>query len=64
MGRPLYGAALLALFALGHAAPLILCAGTATRVVRMLRRLALTQAASIVSAGLMLALAGYYALLI
>jgi cytochrome c-type biogenesis protein len=64
LGRPLYGAMLLALFALGHAAPLVLCGGAAAHAAAMLRRVALSQAASIVSGGLMLGLAGYYALLV
>lgn len=64
LGRPLEGAALLALFALGHAAPLILCGGTAARAAALLRRRALTQAASVAGGGLMLGLAGYYALLV
>ncbi len=65
VGRsPAYGAMLLALFALGHAVPLIACGALSARVAHHLRRFALAQATSIVSGALMIALAGYYALLI
>ena len=65
VGRPpLYGATLLALFALGHAMPLVACGGLSAKVSALLRRVALAQATAIVSGALMIALAGYYALLI
>lgn len=64
-GSACYGAALLALFALGHAAPMIALAIGAQRATGMFYRYggAGRRAGSTVSAGLMLCLAAYYAVL-
>lgn len=63
-GAPLYGAALCATFALGHALPVAVCGILGGTVAERFRRIALHQAVSVVSGALMLALGGYYALLI
>ncbi len=62
-GNSGYAGALLACFALGHALPVFCVAAGAGGVGAVLRRYALRQAAGVVSATLMLALAGYYAVL-
>lgn len=64
VGRVWYGTALLSVFALGHALPLILYGSVSAGVARRLRRLALGQAVSVTSGALMIALAGYYGLLV
>lgn len=59
-GDVLYAAALLAVFAIGHAAPLI-AASTGVRALQPLfSRFAFQSGMSLISAALMLALAGYY----
>ena len=63
IGKPLVGAALLACFTIGHAAPLIVAGGMTTRLRRFDRLRPGRQAAAIVSGVLMLALGGYYGLL-
>ncbi|MGZ3499202.1 MAG: cytochrome c biogenesis CcdA family protein [Vulcanimicrobiaceae bacterium] len=62
-GDPLYGALLLGLFAVGHAAPVIAAGLGASAAGSFLKRYAMTQAAAVVAGALMLALAGYYAVL-
>jgi cytochrome c-type biogenesis protein len=62
-GSGSYGAALLAIFAIGHALPLFAYGAVGGRVADRLRRVALGQAVSVTSGALMIGLAGYYALL-
>ena len=62
-GDPLYGSALLACFALGHALPVFAVATGARGVGVILERLVVRQAASVLSAAMMLALAAYYGVL-
>ncbi len=63
-GTPLYGSALLACFALGHALP-IFGAGAGSRgLSSLLLRDDVRQAACVMSATLMLSLAAYYAVLV
>ncbi|HXP92446.1 MAG TPA: cytochrome c biogenesis protein CcdA [Candidatus Binatia bacterium] len=64
VGFGFYGAALLAIFALGHALPLIAYGTMSGRVADSLRRFALRQAVSVTSGALMIGLAGYYGLLV
>jgi cytochrome c-type biogenesis protein len=64
VGLPLYGAALLALFAIGHALPIVLYGAVSVRVSRAFLRFSLGQAVGVISGALMLALAAYYALLV
>jgi cytochrome c-type biogenesis protein len=63
LGDPGYGAFLLGAFALGHSAPVLLAGAGASGVCSALRRPALRQAANVVNAALMVALAGYYAVI-
>lgn len=62
-GSPLYGSALLGCFALGHALPILTAGAGAGSISALLTRYAVRRAASVVSATLMLALAGYYGVL-
>lgn len=62
-GNAVYASELLCCFALGHALPVIAVAFGVQRVNALLERYAVRQAASVVSATLMLGLAGYYAVL-
>jgi cytochrome c biogenesis protein CcdA len=62
-GSAAYGSLLLVSFALGHALPIIPVAFGVNRAARLLQRHAVRQAASVVSATLMLALSAYYAVL-
>lgn len=62
-GTPLYGSALLACFALGHALPVLGVASGMSSVSSALGRFSVRQASSVVSATLMLGLAAYYAIL-
>jgi cytochrome c biogenesis protein CcdA len=62
-GDPLYGSSLLAVFAMGHALPLLGVGAGAQKIATMLSRANLQDAASTVAAALMLALAAYYAVL-
>jgi cytochrome c-type biogenesis protein len=63
VGSAWYGAGLLALFALGHALPLVLYGALGARAAGVLRRAALGQAVAVTNGALMLALAAYYGLL-
>lgn len=58
-----YASMLLACFALGHALPIVSVAFGVNGASRFLERYAVRQAASVVSAALMLALSAYYAVL-
>jgi thiol:disulfide interchange protein DsbD len=58
-----YGSLLLACFALGHALPIAAAAFGANGVTRCLQRYSVRQAATVVSAALMLGLSAYYAVL-
>jgi cytochrome c-type biogenesis protein len=60
-GRPLFGSGVLVCFALGHALPLLAAGAGAHKFAAIVNRLAERAAVRVVSAGLMLALAGYYA---
>lgn len=62
-GNALYGTALLACFALGHTVPVLAAGIGMNGVTALLQRYAIRQVASVVSAALMIGLAGYYALL-
>lgn len=62
-GSTLYGSALLACFALGHALPILAVAFGVNGFSGVVQRFAVRQAASVISATLMLGLAGYYAVL-
>lgn len=62
-GSPLYGSAMLACFALGHALPVLAVASGITGVSAVLGRFSVRQAASVISATLMLGLAAFYAVL-
>lgn len=62
-GSAAYGSALLACFALGHALPVIGVAFGMNGATTYLQRYGIRQAAGVVSATLMLALSGYYAVL-
>lgn len=64
VGDRTYGATMLAAFALGHSTPLIAYGVLGLKGGEALRRIALGQAVSTVNGALMLALAGYYALLV
>ena len=57
------GVALLATFACGHALPLVSAGALGTRVARVLRHVAASNAPAIVAGTLMLALAAYYGVL-
>jgi cytochrome c-type biogenesis protein len=59
-GDPSYGAAMLALFALGHSLPIVLAGSSSTAFARILRAAASHQIAAIVSGTLMLALSAFY----
>ncbi|MDQ2680525.1 MAG: hypothetical protein M3Y21_05820 [Candidatus Eremiobacteraeota bacterium] len=61
VGRPVYGAMLLACFALGHALPLLMLSIGATGCLRIWEQLRVREAASVVSGALMVFLALYYA---
>ncbi|MDQ2871523.1 MAG: cytochrome c biogenesis protein CcdA [Candidatus Eremiobacteraeota bacterium] len=63
MGDPAYGSLLLASLALGHAAPVLAVGLGASATGTFVERLALKQGTAVVSAALMLALAGYYLVL-
>jgi cytochrome c biogenesis protein CcdA len=63
MGDPLYGSALLATFALGHALPVLFVGAGAQRIAALLSNANLKHAASTAAATLMLALAAYYVVL-
>ena len=60
MHNAAYGAGLLAVFALGHAVPVVALAGGTSVVVSALRRFNLDEAMRVVGGSLMLALCGYY----
>lgn len=62
-GSAAYASALLACFALGHALPVIGVAFGTNGIMAALQRSGVRQAAGMVSASLMLCLAGYYAVL-
>jgi len=62
-GNAAYSAAMLACFALGHAVPIAAAALGAERAAAAFHARSIRSAATVVSAGLMLALAGYYAVL-
>ena len=62
-GSAAYGSAMLACFALGHALPIIGVAFGSSAITTALQRYGVRQAASVVSATLMLALSAYYAVL-
>jgi len=62
-GEPLFGALLLALFGAGHALPLLLAGQVGAALTRWMPLRSHAQAPAIVSAVLMLALGGYYALI-
>lgn len=62
-GSAVYASTLLACFALGHALPILAVALGTQRVSDVLGRHSVRQAVSVVSATLMLGLAGYYAIL-
>jgi cytochrome c-type biogenesis protein len=62
-GSAVYGGALLACFAFGHALPLFAAACGARVIGSALQRHAVREAAGVLSAALMLALAAYYGIL-
>lgn len=62
-GDPVYAAAMLAIFSLGHMLPLIAAAAGATKCVALLSRLTVARAGAVLSGSLMLGLAAYYAVL-
>lgn len=62
-GDPAYGALMLAVFAVGHCAPVLAAGFGASLTGASLKRYAASEAAAVVSGALMLALAGYYAVL-
>lgn len=62
-GDPVYGSALLASFALGHALPILTVGASAGAFSALLTRYAVRRAAAVLSAALMLALGAYYAVL-
>lgn len=62
-GNTAYASALLACFALGHALPLVGVAFGTNGIMAALERYGVREAAGVVSATLMLGLAGYYAVL-
>jgi len=64
IGKPALGAGLLALFALGHAVPLLFSGVFGSFVMRRFAVLTVSQAPSIVAGTLMLALGCYYAVLV
>jgi thiol:disulfide interchange protein DsbD len=57
------GAMLLAAFACGHALPIVAAGALGTRVVRVVRHVAVSHASAVVAGTLMLALAAYYGVL-
>jgi len=59
-GHALAGAALLAIFACGHAMPVFAAGALGSRIAFAMRRLAASHAPSVVAGTLMLALAAYY----
>jgi len=63
VGDPLYGATLLAAFALGHGLPVALLGLGAGRAVEALRRVSLHQATAVASSILMICLSAFYAVL-
>jgi cytochrome c biogenesis protein CcdA len=63
-GNAWYGSALLACFAVGHSVPLLAAAGGTHGAGAILERCGARRAAGVLGAGLMLALAGYYAVLV
>jgi cytochrome c-type biogenesis protein len=62
-GHGAYGTMLLAAFACGHLVPVLICGALGTRLSAALRRVAVSQAPSVVSGSLMLALGAYYGVL-
>lgn len=62
-GKPLYGSAVLACFAVGHSLPVFAVAMGARECGLFFDRLAVRSAAKVLSAGLMLTLAVYYSVL-
>lgn len=62
-GHSADGIMLLAAFASGHVLPVLACGALGTRLSAALRRVAASQAPSVVSGSLMLALAAYYGVL-
>ena len=60
-GHPLYGSAVLVCFAVGHSLPLFAVAAAARQSAALLNRVAVRTAGRVMSAGLMLVLAAYYA---
>lgn len=64
VGDPVYGASMLAIFALGHGLPVALLGLGAGTVVEWLRRAALHQATAIASGTMMIVLAAFYGCLV
>jgi cytochrome c biogenesis protein CcdA len=64
VGDPLYGASMLAIFALGHGLPVALLGLGAGTLVERLRKAALHQATAIASGTLMIVLAAFYGCLV
>lgn len=62
-GDPLYGSALLGVYALGHALPVFAAASGARGATRLAEKYATAHAASLIAGTLMLAIAAYYAVL-
>lgn len=62
-GDPLYGSALLGVYALGHALPVFAAAAGARGAGRLFEKYAAAHAASLVAGTLMLAISAYYAVL-
>lgn len=64
VGKPLYGCYLLACFAAGHALPLLGVALGARRLAAVFAEMRVRQAVNVVSGSLLLALAGFYGVLV
>jgi cytochrome c biogenesis protein CcdA len=64
VGKPAMGAALLAVFALGHALPLLFSGAFSSLLMRRFARLTTAQAPAIIAGSLLLALGCYYAVLV
>lgn len=62
-GHALEGALLLAAFGLGHGSPLVVAGAFGTRISRCFARLSASEAPTVISGSLMLALAAYYGVL-
>ncbi len=63
VSNPGYGALLLGCFALGHATPVFILSAGANRLAEIVKHRHMNSAASTVACGLMMFLAGYYAVL-